>query len=449
MQSVPLPWRTTTNGSPSVPEMPNPLGIRSRLLFAFCRPKRAILLGLVLAVAAGLSWYGVKTWRYNRALHAAEQALSEYDFPAARDHLRQCAELRPNEPQIWLLAAQAARRDADHGAAAEHLATYRRLTGHTTPEGLLEETLLQAARGPTSDVIDYLITLADHRHPALEQILEALAVGSIEIYHLDRARFWLGQLLSRFPRNPVGRLLRIQMDATLARRERAIEECRQLLAEFPSFHRAELFLASMLVSQQNYQEAAEHFDSLRKRRPDDVDALLGLATCLERMGRLNDARPLMKELEEKRPDNTDVLLQLGRFAIREQRWADAERYLARGLQLTPNNYDMHKEIAVCLYQLGRDEEAQRHAERNRQIEADRNKLEKIVLEVIKTPRDPAPRVEAGRLCLKNGQSAEAFRWLYGALEMAPDNKATHRALADYFTTVGNTERAEYHRALGK
>ena len=329
------------------------------------------------------------------------------------------------------------------------MAAYRQLTGHTTPEGLLEETLLRVAKGPTTEDVEYLLVLADSNHPANEVILEALAVGSIEIYHLDRASFWVSQLLTRYPRNAVGRLIRIQMDATLARPARATEECRQLLAEFPKFQRARLFLAMQLVQLQKYEEAVQHFEELRTHRPEDLNVLLGLVVCFERMGSVDSLRPLIKDLEEHRSDNSEALLHLSRFAMREQRWDEAEQYLSKALQLAPNDHDIHKELAVCLYQIGKPEDARRHADRTREIEKDLAKLENQVLAVIKAPRDPEPRLEAARLCLRNGQNSEGLRWLSGALEVAPKHKPTHEALADYYAANGNPDLAAHHRALAK
>ena len=50
---------------------------------------------------------------------------------------------------------------------------------------------------------------------------------------------------------------------------------------------------------------------------------------------------------------------------------------------------------------------------------------------------------------RNGQDAEGLRWLYGALEVAPGHKPTHAALADYFASQGDVERAEHHRRLAQ
>jgi Flp pilus assembly protein TadD len=142
-------------------------------------------------------------------------------------------------------------------------------------------------------------------------------------------------------------------------------------------------------------------------------------------------------------------LECGRFALGEKRWSDAERLLRRTVEVAPYDPEVYYQLGVCLQQMDRPEEAREHVERARQIEADLMRLEKVFESSVRTPADPAPRLEAGQICLRNGQTAEGLRWLYGALESDPDHKPTHAALADYFASVGDSEKAEHHRRLAR
>ena len=47
------------------------------------------------------------------------------------------------------------------------------------------------------------------------------------------------------------------------------------------------------------------------------------------------------------------------------------------------------------------------------------RLEKVFQAMVKAPADPAPRLEAGRICLRNGQVSEGLRWLSGVLDLVP------------------------------
>src|SRR5207253_1053833 len=107
--------------------------------------------------------------------------------------------------------------------------------------------------------------------------------------------------------------------------------------------------------------------------------------------------------------------------------------------------EIYLQLGTCLEQLGKSEESRRCLQRHEEIEADTIRLEKVVEAMVKAPADPGPRLEAGQICLRNGQDQEGLRWLRGVLELDPKHKPTHQALADYYASHGDTERAEYHR----
>lgn len=406
--------------------------------------RRTILSTLALLTLGFLAWHAARLTRAHLAFERAEEALQRYDFAAAREQVRLAAELRPRKPAVWLLAAQAARRDGDVNEAKSHLRRYKTLAGDT-PDGRLEASLQQVQLGEIeSDVYD-LMAKADAGHPETEQILEALLVGSVQVYHFDRAAFWAHHLLTRFPKNPIGRLIRAQMDDVLGKRDGATARCRELLADFPDNAKAKTLLAGLLYRAQQFEEAADLYDELRRKRPDDLSPLLGLERCRDRMGRADEARALVQELEQQFPANSEALLECGRFALADDRVADAERLLRRAIELAPGDHEVHYQLGLCLERMGKTEEAREHFERFKQVEADLVRLDGFLKAVVNNPRDPAPRREAGMICLRNGQIAEGLRWLQGALEIAPNDKATHAALADYYMGQGDLNMSSYHR----
>jgi tetratricopeptide (TPR) repeat protein len=414
------------------------------------RRRWLLLAALLLALSAYPGWYGVCLLRFRRDRAAAEKALAEYDFAAARDRLASCLRLWPSDPPTRLLAAQAARRDGDLAAAEEHLEAYRTLRdGGGGPERTLEWSLIEAERGRVKDVQGFLLSCLEVHHPASEQILEALAWGSVQNYQLDQAQFWVEELSTKAPKNPVGRLVRAQTAESLGRDDRALDVYRSLVADYPRYTRARWGLAALLFRTHRYEEAAAVYEELRRQQPGQALHLVGLARCWERLDRTEEARPLIRRLEEHYPDNSEALLECGQFALGEHRPADAERFLRRAAELAPNDHEVHYQLGVCLGQLGRPEEARRQVERAKEIEADLIRLEKAFTSTVRAPADPAPRLEAGQICLRNGQVAEGLRWLYGALEVAPRHKPTHAALADYFASQGDAERAEHHRRLAQ
>ena len=415
------------------------------LLFPVRTPSRAAFSALAVALLAFAGWYGSRVLHFYRDEAAAREALSKYDFPEARRRLASCLALRQDDPAVLLLAAQAARRDGLLDEAGQHLDRYYKRVGGSTPEGALQGVLLQVQRGQVKGIVHALIDYLEVRHPDSEQILEALAQGCVRVYRLDEAAFWTKQLLDRFPDNPVGRLLDAQTNETLHRREKAVEIASRLVEDYPGYDKARLYLAGLLFKDHLYEKAAHHYRELHRRQPAEIMPLLGLVRSLLTLERLDEAAPLLRELEEEHADNSDALLECGRFALRQKRPADAESLLRRAESLAPNDHEVHFELAVCLGQLNRTNESRQHLERFKQIEADLILLEKTVAAMVKTPTDPGPRREAGKICLRNGQVSEGLRWLDGVLDVAPDDKPTHQILADFYASQGDVERARFHR----
>jgi hypothetical protein len=67
----------------------------------------------------------------------------------------------------------------------------------------------------------------------------------------------------------------------------------------------------------------------------------------------------------------------------------------------------------------------------------------------KTPRDPEPHYQVGMVALRAGATAEALRWFNTALQEDPNHAPTHRALKEYYESVGDFRRAAEHRVLAE
>lgn len=403
----------------------------------------------MLALLAGAAWYGIRAWRIRAGKEEATRALAAYDFPEARRLLDACLERAPHDLEALLLAAQAARRDDRLDEAQKHLDAYRSLVDVVPPEGTLQTTLLLVRRGQVKKHVHAFIEQIEIRHPAREQMLEALALGSVQVYRLDEGSFWTRQLLDRFPRNPIGRLLDARTHETLRRRERSLAITRKLLEDFPEHDAARLYLAGLLTKTHQYEEAESLYRELHRRRPADLAPLFGLTLVLLKTERAEDACPLLRKMEAEHGDSPLALLECARFALQENQLEEAEALLRRGLKVAPHDHELHYSLAQCLERLGRTAEARPHLDRFRKIEADMKLLDEAFQATIKTPADPAPRLEAGRICLRNGQTAEGLRWLYGVLDLVPSHQGAHRLLADHYEAAGEAALAEQHRRLGR
>jgi tetratricopeptide (TPR) repeat protein len=401
----------------------------------------AVLLGL-----AGLFlWQGTRYVRFRHERSRAEEALARQDFDEARVLLGQCLAWRPADARAHFLAARAARGAELYAEAEEHLNEYRDLVGRATEEGMLERALLVAQRGEVPQVQEYLLSCLEVRHPQTDQILEALALGCVHTYRIHEAMNWLERLLRRQPGHVNALLTRGSLAESAFQTDRALADYRRAVQEQPDNTRALLYLGQALLRAKKYDEAVLYFERLQRRWPNRPDVLLGLARCHLEASRLDEAGPLLDRVLAERPENADALLEQGRLALKEGRDADAERWLRRALKVAPHDYLSHYHLARCLQDQGKSDEARSHWQRAARIEKDAKRLEKLLPEMGRRPRDPAPRLQIGLLCLRNGREDEALRWLHGALQVAPRHAPTHQALADYYERHGDTTRAAEHR----
>ncbi len=405
---------------------------------------RLLVTTLVVLCIGWAVWMFVEQSQVRRYRGRAESALAAFDFKGALTEVQRAISWRAGEADLWLLGSQAARREGNLDEAAQFLKEYRRLAG-STPEGRLESALLEAQKGDIESHVYELLPKVDAGHPAAEQILEAFTVGAVEVYRFDQAGFWIHHLLEKFPRNPVGRLTQARMDDVMNKKARALETCRALVEDFPENYGARLLLAGLTVRAQKYGEAAEIYEKLLADQPGDLKAQLGFVKCLTLMGENERAENLANQMAQDHPESGDALLEASRLAQGSGQMEKAAEMLEKAVRLAPNDHEIQYQLSLCLERLGRKEEARQHLEAFRKVEADMVRLDTLLKEVVNNPRDPRPRLEAGNICLRNGQPDEGIRWLQGALEIAPNDAATHAALANFYQSLGDENLANYHR----
>jgi Tfp pilus assembly protein PilF len=98
-----------------------------------------------------------------------------------------------------------------------------------------------------------------------------------------------------------------------------------------------------------------------------------------------------------------------------------------------------------LNRLGKTEEAKIVEAKMAESAAEIRRMDKLVREVNQKPNDPALRYEAGMIFLRNGFTQDGLHWLNTALDVDPNHRPTHQALADYFERTGDEARARHHR----
>src|SRR5205085_11512576 len=102
----------------------------------------------------------------------------------------------------------------------------------------------------------------------------------------------------------------------------------------------------------------------------------------------------------------------------------------QALARDPSLSDACYGLAQCLRALGQPKEAKDYEERAARIESDAEKLLRLRERMEKEPRNAELPCEAGRICLRNGQKAEAVRWFRNALQRDPSHEGARRGLEE-------------------
>lgn len=424
--------------------------LRQLLLRRPTHPVRFVLLALLtLALLAGGSWAGLHYY-VDHHLREAEEAIDRYDFESAEQHLSACLRLRPRSAHLHFEMARAARRAEHYEQASEHLRMCRQLQAKDA-EIALEGILFQAQCGNIAEVEKLLQHEVDHDNPDADLILEAMAKGYIQTYRLDAAIFCLNRLLTRQPDYLVALLLRASMWKAAGNYTQAEEDCRRAVEALPHHRGARLQYAELLLLTKQADKALPQWEYLRQLPGgNEAETLLGLARCHRQLGHMETARQLLDEVLAQRPHEGMALIERGKIALEMGAPADAEKWLRQAVADYPYDSQANFLLAQALLKQGMEDESRIYEVEQKRIEADWKALEETFHRVVKNPRDPEPRLEAGRICLRNGRADEGERWLLSALAQAPEHAATRATLAEHYELTGKTDLAElYRKPMGK
>jgi tetratricopeptide (TPR) repeat protein len=433
---------------PAPPAAPPTAPSRLRRLASWLvRPRHLVLLGLVLAALVAGGVFGGRRLLYEQHLRAAREAMEDQDCDAARPQLDACLRLRPDSAEVYFVAARGLRRAGYYDDAADQLREYERVAGQT-PEAVVEWAMLQVERGDLGQYEPFLAKRLDAGAPEATLILEALAQGSMNVYHLGRARHYLDRLLEREPESALGLLWLGWLYQSREKVEDALQCYRRALQAHPRQPAVRLRLAQLALLHDSVDEAVGHLEELRRRGYKPSEVLLALARCRIEQGDPAAARALLDELLAASPDDSDALVERGKLALQEGDAEGAERRLRRAVELTPVDRTALSSLVKALSQQGKTREADEFAARIKHVEDEMKRLEELTDKMAQAPSD-APRLwhEAGVICLRNGQQREALRWLNGALQIDPGYAPAHESLVELYQRAGQPALADQHRRM--
>jgi predicted Zn-dependent protease len=416
------------------------------------RPGRSLVVAALLIVTA----LGLTSFAAHLALayhyRAARRALDRYHYARAGKHLLPLLRLRPDSPDVMMLAARTARGVGEMDRAEEFLDRYERLRG-ADDDLVFERLLLRLDRGE-GDHDEALQRLCrariDAGGPDAPRIYEAVIRHYLRVYRLLDAEQWVNRWLAESPDNVRALLFQASLLETRLQSSEACAVFRRVLDLDPENDEARLRLCTRLLSLAQADEALPHLLYLRREQPDDPVVGVRLAQCLAILDRSPEAERLLDEVIAAHPRHAPALAERGRMAVRQRQEQEAEPWLRRAVELEPSDYESRHQLHLCLVKNGKLDEAREQLQVLKRVEADLRRLQDIMSrDMQRSPHDPELHYELGQIALRAGAYRDALRWFQSALREDANHAPSHRALANYYHRMGNTAQATRHRNLAQ
>jgi predicted Zn-dependent protease len=388
----------------------------------------ALLLGFVAAGFA-LTTPHLRGWYH---LRAARTELQRYHNPQAIRHLQVCLHIWPDDPEVLILAARAARRARVYADAERCLEKYQQSRGFN--EVVSFEQLLLSAERNVDQVAEVCRRHVEEGHPDTPLILEALTRGYLWQYRLLEARAVLQRWKELQPENAQVFCLEGQLHLDYARAPRAaLDSYRQAVQLDPDNEEARLGQAITALQAKLFAEAAEQLNYMRKCQPDNLRVQVGLAECRYALGDRAEALRLLDDALARQPRHPSALALRGRLALEGGQPEEAENWLRQAVLADPENQQARYNFILCLNQNGKDEEAQEQDRQLKQKDDDLKRFNDVVnKELMHKPHDPALHCELGQILLRGGHVEEGLRWLHSALHQDPQYAPARQALAEHY-----------------
>lgn len=435
---------------PAPPQAPGRTTRLLRTLFAWPRsilrhPLRTLIIALLLLlIGAGSGVAGVWMWA-SYHLRSGRTALESYHTAEAVQHLQAALRVWPHDPDTLLLAARAARR-AKAFDTAEHFLDLYQEQRKEDEDLTLERICLRAERGEPDSVAKYCQGLIERSDPATPLVLEALTQGYLRNYQPQKAGIAINEWLELDPDNPQALILQGQLYELLQRQADAIKSYRAALTADSTLDEARLRLSDVLMQLGSVEEAKPHLEYLGGRLPNNPKVQVYLARVQDRMGHPELAEQILDTVLAHQPNYAAALLDRGILALRAGQFDQAEKYLREAVKQDPSDHQAHDRLAFCLEQNGKLAEADKAREHIKRMEKDMDEIQAIVRgKLEQDPHNADLHYEVGMISLRAGAATEGLRWLHSALKENPSHQGAHKALMEYYQSIGDLGRAREHR----
>jgi len=411
------------------------------LHYLWTKTASVVLIVLVLAGSGtGYYVYALRQW------HAAQAAVKAQRLEEAQSRLEVCLLVWPRSVDVHLLAARAARLKGDFEGAETHLNRCLKLKHGATEAIQLEYLLMRAQGGEEDEVAPELLTrYVENDSPETPLILETLALAYIHKVRYGPAFECVSRWIAAAPESADAYRWRGWILERLNDPMGSMKDYQRAVELDPDLVPVRLRLAEMYLDRNNAPEALPHLERLREQFPERPDVMARLGQCRFVQGEPKEARPLLEAAVEQLPNDAALLITLAKLEVQENHPAKAEPWVRRALKVDPTDTDAEFLLVGILQEQGRWEEASAALEQHRKNTALLKRVAQVLQQEAERPStDPDALSELGALFLGTNPHAGMY-WLQRALALDPAHQPTHKALAEYYESKGDHDKAAFHR----
>lgn len=405
---------------------------------------------VAVVILSGLAWLSWKPLVAGVVSLQADRARARRDFDRAVDLFGRLEALDPHAARTAFELGRALRRRGDL-IPADTRFTRALERGWDRAEVATQRLLAEAQCGDIKDVepaIESLVA-AGAGDEIAEECYEAIVQGYLNCMRPEKAAECLDYWSRWQPRNPLVAYWRGRMHEQAEEWATALAHYRSSLELAPWRYATLIAVARMERETAAVEAASVRYADCRSRRPDDPVAALGLADCRLRLGDREGGARLLREtltLELSPDEQAAALANLAELALEDGRDAAAAVLAAQAAGIDPRNPRCRLVHAAVLARLGQTAAAEEERKVGRELGHRQVALAEAARRARVNPESADIRAEVGSLLLGMGLGREAARWFDTALQIDPRHRASHEALADYWESVGDGERAAPHRS---
>jgi tetratricopeptide (TPR) repeat protein len=388
------------------------------------------LLVLLLLLVNVVAWQRkpIAGWLGQLAFHRAGS-----DPSRAQQYITIAQWLSKQSPQVALARARLRRHQTDLDEFRRELQRARYL-GIDSELAEREQWLALAQSGNMSVAGPQLVNLLETGGGEEAEISEAFAVGYMRMRDYASALALLGAWANELPNDARPHAWIGQIKSELRASEEAEKAFREALRLDPENAAAALGLGQLLLDLKRSDEAIDFFRIAVSDDEVGASASAGLASALQAQSRPQEAAEVLEVGLNRFPDDYRLLAQKADGLVEQGEYAAAEQLLKSEIESGSRRRELRYTYAVALRGIGRVDEAAEHFAYANEA-AERIAAANLrIADVTSDPTNAELRYEIGYAHLTYGNIEDGLMWLRGALEIDPKHHASHRALAEYYST---------------